>query len=115
MQTNNEIHGHVLIKINDKTVMGLILSEIVFNVKKKLGCIFIENHNSESLDLQRGQMKGFVTSCVAMQEDLGQRLEKSKENRQSVTGRINDAETCIGSASVGSAEKQVGKQTVYSL
>ena len=44
------IKGNVLIKISDKTVMP----EIVYNVKKKLGCIFIENHNSESLDLKRG-------------------------------------------------------------
>ena len=54
VQTNLEIQGDVLVKINDKNVTGLILPEIVYNVKKKLGCIFTENHNSEPLDLQRG-------------------------------------------------------------
>ena len=77
---------------------GLILPEIFYNVKKKLGCIFIENHNSEPLDLQRGQTIGFVTSCVVTQEELGQQPKKRKENRQSVTERINDTETCIGGA-----------------
>ena len=40
-----------------------------------------------------------------MQEELGQQPEKYKEITQSVTGRINDADTCIGSASVGNTEK----------
>ena len=53
----------------------------------------------------RGQMIGFVTSCVVTQEELGQRPEKHKENTQSVTGRINDAEARIGSADVGNTEK----------
>ena len=75
VQTNREIQGDVLVKINDKTVTGLILPEIVYNVKRKLGCIFIENHNSETLDLQRGQTIGFVMSCVVMQEELGQQPE----------------------------------------
>ena len=39
--------GDVLIEIKDKTVTGLILPEIVYNVKKKLDCILLENHNSE--------------------------------------------------------------------
>ena len=93
VQTNREIQGDVLVEIRDKTVMGLILPEIVYSVKKKLGCIFIENHNSEPLDLQRGQTIGFVTSCILTQEEQGQRLEKCKENTQRVTGRINDTET----------------------
>ena len=71
VQTNCEIQEDVLVEINDKTVTGLILPEIFYNVKKKLGCIFIENHNSEPLDLQRQQTIGFVTSCVVMQEELG--------------------------------------------
>ena len=54
-QTNQDIQGDVLVKINEQTVTGLILPEIVYRVKRKLGCIFIENHNSTSLDLQRGQ------------------------------------------------------------
>ena len=61
VQTNLEILGDVLVKISDKTVTGLILPEIVYNVLRKLGCIFIENHNSESLDLQRGQTIEVVT------------------------------------------------------
>ena len=47
VQTNHEIQGDVLVKINDKTATGLILPENVYIVKKKLGCIFIENNNSE--------------------------------------------------------------------
>ena len=90
--------------MNDKTVRGLILPEIVYNVKKKSSCIFIENNNADSLDLQRGQTIGFVTSCVVTQEELGQQPEKSKENTQSVTGWINDAKTRIGDASEGNAE-----------
>ena len=55
VQTNREITRDVLIEISDNTVTGLILPEIVYNVKKKLGCIFVENHNSEPLELKRGQ------------------------------------------------------------
>ena len=44
VQMNRGVTGNVLIEIGDKTVPGLILSEIVYNVKKKLGCIFVENH-----------------------------------------------------------------------
>ena len=105
VQTNHEIQGNVLVKISDKTVTGLKLPEILYNIKQKLGCIFIENHNSELLDLQRGQTIGFVTSCVVTQEELGQQPEKRKENTQSVTGQINAAETCIGGASVENVEK----------
>ena len=41
-----------------------MLPEIVYNVKKKFGCIFVENHNPESLLLNRGQTLGLVTSCI---------------------------------------------------
>ena len=53
VQTNREIQGDNLVEISNKTVTGLILPEIVYNAKRKLGCIFKESHNSESLDLQR--------------------------------------------------------------
>ena len=56
VQTSKEIQGDVLIKTSDNTVTGLILLEIVYNIKRKIGCIFIENHNSVSLDLQRGRL-----------------------------------------------------------
>ena len=91
---------HKLVKISNNTVPGLILPEIVYNVKRKKGCIFIENHNSVSSDLQRGETIGVVT-----QEDLGQQSENRKENRQSVTGRSKSTITCIGSASVENTEK----------
>ena len=105
VQTNSEIQGDVLVEISDKTMTGLILPEIVYNVKRKLGCIFIENYNSESLDLQRGQTIRVVTSCIMMQEELGQKLEKHKDDTKCVTGWSNDTETRIGGASVGIAEK----------
>ena len=69
---------------------GLVLHEIVYNVKKKLGCIFVENHNSEPLKLKRGQTIGLVTSCVVTQAECGQTLEMHKEDTQSITGRSND-------------------------
>ena len=44
--------------------------EIIFySLRKKLGCIFIENHNSESLELKKGQMIGLVTSCLVTQAE----------------------------------------------
>ena len=57
---------------NDRTATGLILPEIVYNARKKLGCIFIENHNSVSLDLQGGQTIGCITSCIVKKEEIGQ-------------------------------------------
>ena len=40
--------GEVLIEISNKTMIGLILPEIVYNIKKKLSCILqkiiIPNH-----------------------------------------------------------------------
>ena len=60
VQTNHEITGEVLIEISDKTILGLVLPEIVFYIKKKLGCTFVENHNSESMVLERGQTAGLV-------------------------------------------------------
>ena len=44
-------------------------------------------------------------SCLVVQAELGQWPEKRKEDTQSVTGRINDAETLIGGASVENREK----------
>ena len=105
VQTNCDIQGDVLIKIRDKTVPGLIPPEIVHNVKRKLGCIFKENHNSVSLDLQRGQSIGVMTSCVVTQEELGQQSERHKEDTQCVTGQSNCVETHIGGARVGNTEK----------
>ena len=87
VQTNQDIQVDVLIKINDITVPGLILPEILYNVKRKKDCFFIENHNSVFLDLQRGQTIGVVTSCIVKQEDLGQQSKKCRENTQSITGQ----------------------------
>ena len=55
VETIRRVKGDVLIEIGDKTMLGLILPEIVYNVKKKLGCIFVENHNSKPILLKRGQ------------------------------------------------------------
>ena len=54
VQTNRGVTGDVLIEISDKTIPRLVLPEIVYNFKKKLGCIFVENHNSEPLMLKIG-------------------------------------------------------------
>ena len=70
-QTNLGVTRDSLIEISDKTIPGLELPEMVYNVKKKLGCIFVENHNSEPLMLKRRQMIGLVTSCVVTQDEQG--------------------------------------------
>ena len=105
IQTNHEITGDFLIEIIDNTVTGFKLPEIVYNIKKKLGCNFIENHNSEPLELMRGQTIGLVTSCIVTQAEQGQLLEKCKEDTQSVTGWSNDTNTHIGGANGGNTEK----------
>ena len=105
VQANQEIQGNFLVKTTERTVTGLILPEIVYNIRKKLSCIFIENHNSQPLDLQRGQTLGCVLSCVVKQEELGQRPEMHNENTLCVTERSNDVDTHIGGASVRNAEK----------
>ena len=49
VQINRYITGEVLIEVDDKTIPGLVLPEDVNNIYKKLGWIFVENHNSESM------------------------------------------------------------------
>ena len=78
---NYEITGEVLIEISDKTIPGLVLPDIVYNIKKKLGCIFVENHNLESMILKRGQTIGLVT-----QEEQGQTPATRSDLTQRVTG-----------------------------
>ena len=74
----------------------------IYNIKKKLDCIFVENHNSEPMGLKRGQtIKGLVTSCVVMQEEQGQAPLECSDATQSVTRTSNDMDTRIGGASVG--------------
>ena len=85
MQTKRGVTGDILIEISDKTVLGLVLPEIVYNVKKKLVCIFVENHISKPLMLKRGQTIGLVTSCIVRQAEKGQTLEMRKEDTQSIT------------------------------
>ena len=72
VQMSCEITGEVLIEISDKNIPGLVLPEIIYNIKKKLRCIFVENHNSESMVLKRGQTIGLVMSCIVTQEEQGQ-------------------------------------------
>ena len=109
-QTNHEITGDIFIKISNKTVMRLIQRQ-----EETIGYSFIENHNSESLELKRGQKIGLVTSCVVTQAEQGQIPEERKEDTQGVTGRSNDTDPRIGGASERMQRKQVGKQAVYSL
>ena len=65
VQTNRGVTGAVLIEISDKTIPGLVLPEVVYNVKKKLGCIFVENHNSEPLMLKRATVFSSLDACGA--------------------------------------------------
>ena len=64
----------------ETSVLGLILPEIVYNIKKKLGCIFVENHNFATIMLKRGQWIGLVR-----QEEQGQLPVKCKEDTPSIT------------------------------
>ena len=79
VQTNHKITGEVLIEVHDETIPGLVLPEVVYNIKKKLGEIFVENHNSESMILKRGQTVELVTSYVVMLEEQGQTPAKCNE------------------------------------
>ena len=108
-----EIMKEVLIKTSDKTVPRLVLPDIVYNVKRKLGCIFVENHNPESIVLKQGQTIGLVTSCVVTQKEHGQALLERNDARQCVPERSNATESGKGGASVSDVRKQVGKHTVY--
>ena len=101
LQMNREITGEVLIEVSDKTIPGLVLPEIVNNIKKKLGCIFVENHTYGSMMLKRGQTVGLVMSCKMTQEEQGQKPAECSDATQSVTGTSNDTDTC----SVGDDEK----------
>ena len=83
-----------------------MIPEIVYNIKKKLGCIFVENHNSEPMGLKRGQTIGLVTSCVVMQQEQGQAPAECSDAMQRVARMRNGAVTRIGSASVGDAKKE---------
>ena len=105
LQTNWEILVEVLIEISDKTIPGLVLPEIVYNINMKLGCIFVENHNYKSIVLKREQPIGLVTSCVLTQEEQGQTLEDCNDGTQIIKGTINDTDTRIGGASVDDVEK----------
>ena len=98
-----------LIKVNYKTIPGLVLPEVVYNIKKKLGQIFEENHNLESMVLKRGQTVGLVMSCVVTQEEQGQIPVACNEVKQRVMGTSNDTDTRIEGASRENAEKAGGK------
>ena len=97
------LQGEVLIKISDKSIPGLVLPENVYKIKKKLGCILVENHTSEPMVLKRGQTVGYGTSCVVTQED--QTPAGHSDAMQCVTGKNNDTGTHIEGTSVEDAEK----------
>ena len=52
VQINCEITRDILIEISDKTIPGLVLHAIVHNIRKKLGCLFVDNHSSKSMGLK---------------------------------------------------------------
>ena len=51
------------------SIPGLVLPDIFYHIKKKFGCIFVENHNPESILLKLGQTIGSVLSCIVTQEE----------------------------------------------
>ena len=75
------------------------------HIKKKLGCIFVENHNLELMGLKKGQTIVIVTSSVVTPEEQGQAPAERSEAMQSVTRMSNDMDTHIGGTSIGDAEK----------
>ena len=66
----------------------------------------MENHNPQSIVLKRGQTIGLVMSCVVTQEEQGHSLIENSDATQSVTGKSNDTENCVGGASGRRAEKE---------
>ena len=72
VQMGREKTGEVLIKTSDKTVPGLGLPDIVYSVKRKLGWIFVEYHNPDSIVLKQGQTIGLVMSCKMTPKKQGQ-------------------------------------------
>ena len=72
VQTSCHMKEEVLIEASVETIPVIILPDIVCNVKKKLGCIFVEKHNPEPILLKCRLTIGVVTSCVVTQEEKGQ-------------------------------------------
>ena len=64
------------------------MPEIVFNDKKKLGCYFLENHNSEPLILKRGQTIVLLTSLVVTQAERSQTPDRDTR----IGGTVGDSE-----------------------
>ena len=50
VQMNQEVTGQVLIEASDKTIPALVLPEIVYHIKKKLGCIFVETFGGYDIE-----------------------------------------------------------------
>ena len=117
VQKSQEIYRDVIVEAEGRTVAGLVLLEIVYRVKKKLGCIFIENHNSIPIDLQRGQTIGCMNSCIVKSEEWSQQPVSRNPDTLSVNDaekagrteciaeRSNAQDTRIGGASRRDAEK----------
>ena len=82
-----------------------MLPEIVYNVKKKLGCKFVEKHNLEPMGLKRGLTMGLVTLCVVTQEEQGQAPAERCDATQSIGRTSYDTDTHTGGASVDDTEK----------
>ena len=85
--TQERISVNRLSEISDKTIPGLVLPEIVYNVKNKLDCIFVDNHNPEFVLLKR-QTIGLVTSCVVTQKEQGQARWSVVMQRRASRGRV---------------------------
>ena len=71
VHTNHEITEEVLIEISDKTILGLVLPEIVYNIKKKLGFIFVEvwRITSENISINTLNARPEEASGVYAKED----------------------------------------------
>ena len=76
---------------------------IVYSVKKKLGCIFLENHISECILLKPGQTVEVVTSCIVKLVDEVQQPVWRDDTTQSTMKRLKTP--VLEGASVERAEK----------
>ena len=56
VQTNRGVTGDVLYEISHKTVPGLVLPEIVYNVKIKLGCKVEKRTDDRASDVMRSDV-----------------------------------------------------------
>ena len=72
-----------MVEPSDRTVTGLVLPDILDNMKKKMRCIFAENHSPECIQLTN---VGIMTSCLIADKSESDQLRMQNDAKQSVMG-----------------------------